>query len=127
MKSKHCARCGRLMTHRKQWANNWDAVKYCSKTCRTHRVQAVDVDLELAIVDLLVHRSGSSTIRPSEAAQVVGGEQWKSLVERSRMAARRLVHRGVVDIIQNNKRVDVSTAKGPIEIRRGPQFLMQKQ
>ncbi|HBE67356.1 MAG TPA: DUF2256 domain-containing protein [Planctomycetaceae bacterium] len=32
--SKRCAVCGRPFQWRKKWANNWDAVKYCSERCR---------------------------------------------------------------------------------------------
>ncbi|PPC81474.1 MAG: DUF2256 domain-containing protein [Methylotenera sp.] len=32
--SKICAQCGRLMTWRKSWSKNWDAVKYCSTACK---------------------------------------------------------------------------------------------
>jgi len=32
--SKPCAACGREMTWRKAWANNWESVKYCSDACR---------------------------------------------------------------------------------------------
>ena len=36
------------------------------------------------------------------------------------MAARRLVDRGEVEILQGGRVVDPSTAKGPIRIRRSP-------
>lgn len=32
--AKPCATCGRTMTWRKRWRNNWDEVKYCSDRCR---------------------------------------------------------------------------------------------
>ncbi len=31
---KPCAACGRPMTWRKRWRNNWAEVKYCSDACR---------------------------------------------------------------------------------------------
>jgi hypothetical protein len=31
---KNCMVCGRVMTWRKSWAKNWDAVKFCSERCR---------------------------------------------------------------------------------------------
>lgn len=34
---KLCAACGREMTWRKNWAKNWDAVKYCSDACRKQK------------------------------------------------------------------------------------------
>ena len=110
------------MEFRKRWANNWESVKYCSKACRTHRVQAIDIKLESAIVDLLQQQPVQGSICPSEAAQTVAGKAWQPLIESSRMAARRLVHRGVVEITQQNKKIDISTAKGLIRIRRGAHF-----
>ena len=32
--SKPCQSCGRPMSWRKRWADNWDAVRYCSEACR---------------------------------------------------------------------------------------------
>lgn len=32
--SKPCVSCGKTMTWRKAWANNWESVKYCSERCR---------------------------------------------------------------------------------------------
>ena len=39
--SKICAACGREMTWRKNWAKNWDAVKYCSDACRKKKTITV--------------------------------------------------------------------------------------
>lgn len=32
--SKPCAACGRTMTWRRKWANDWQDVRYCSDACR---------------------------------------------------------------------------------------------
>jgi hypothetical protein len=32
--TKICAICGREMSWRKNWAKNWNEVKYCSDACR---------------------------------------------------------------------------------------------
>lgn len=34
--SKPCVQCGRTMTWRKAWAQNWNEVKYCSDACRNN-------------------------------------------------------------------------------------------
>ncbi|NBP17949.1 MAG: DUF3253 domain-containing protein, partial [Actinobacteria bacterium] len=47
-----------------------------------------------------------------------GGETWRALMEPARMAARRLVERGEVQITQAGRVVDPSRAKGPIRVRR---------
>jgi hypothetical protein len=48
----------------------------------------------------------------------VDPEGWRGLMEPARMAARRLVAQGEVEIVQGGRAVDPSTAKGPIRIRR---------
>ncbi|MFL2000297.1 DUF3253 domain-containing protein [Microbacterium sp. A1-JK] len=81
---------------------------------------APDRDLEAAILGLLAHRAATSTICPSEAARVVGGEQWREQMDAARAAAARLEAAGVVDITQRGEIVDPATARGPIRIRRRP-------
>ncbi len=78
----------------------------------------VDRELERAIRELLAARARSATICPSEAARRVGGEDWRPLMEPARRAARRLVAAGEIEITQNGRVVDPSTAKGPIRLRR---------
>ncbi len=106
------------MEWRKAWARNWDSVRYCSDACRRRKLTATDEALEASILDLLDARAASATICPSEAARVVGGEDWRDLMESAREAARRLVARDEVEITQGGRVVDPSTAKGPIRIRR---------
>ena len=83
------------------------------------RSQRVDQLLESAILDLLERRAASATICPSDAAREVGDDDsWRELMEPARTAARRLVDRGEVEITQGGRVVDLSTARGPIRIRR---------
>lgn len=114
---KSCATCGRRITWRKKWADSWDDVKYCSQGCRRHRPATVDQHLEASILDLLAHRKRDATVCPSEAARAVGGDDWRDLMEPSRQAARRLVAAGRIEILQQGRLVDPSTAKGPIRLR----------
>lgn len=113
---KTCAVCGRRIEWRKKWERDWDSVRYCSKACRQRKLDDTDRDLETAILGLLTSRTG--TICPSEAARVVDAHGWRDLMEGTRMAARRLVAAGAVEITQNGRVVDPSTAKGAIRIRR---------
>jgi hypothetical protein len=99
-------------------------VRYCSDGCRRRGLGPTDTALEDAIRDLLAARARTATICPSEAARRVAAEgdrdgaEWRPLMEPARMAARRLVGRGEVEIVQGGRVVDPSTAKGPIRIRR---------
>lgn len=114
---KVCAVCGRAIEWRKKWARSWDQVKYCSDACRRGKLKPVDAALEAAILDLLAARNDSATICPSEAARRVNPQDWRTLMEPARRAARRLVAADRLDITQKGRVVDPSTAKGPIRLR----------
>jgi hypothetical protein len=107
------------MEWRKAWARNWEDIRFCSERCRRHGGPSpTDRALEAAIDALLDARSASATICPSEAARVVGGDDWRPLMEPARAATRRLVAAGRVEVLQRGKVVDPSTARGPIRVRR---------
>ncbi|MGU3409646.1 DUF3253 domain-containing protein [Microbacterium sp. M1A1_1b] len=108
-----CASCGRRMP-----SNAAADAKYCSDTCRRHKVDDTDRHLERIIDQLLDARARTSSICPSDAARAIGGDDWRDLMEPARRAARRMVARGEVEITQGGSVVDPSTAKGPIRIRR---------
>lgn len=75
--------------------------------------------LEAAILELLDARAEGATICPSEAARAVGGsEGWRELMEPARQAAGRLTAAGRVEVTQGGEVVDLSTARGPVRIRR---------
>lgn len=114
---KTCAVCGRRIEWRAKWARDWDAVRYCSDTCRRNGVTDADRDLEQRILALLGTRAATATICPSDVARAAA-EDWRPLMEPVRRAARRLVVSGDVEILQGGRVVDPSTAKGPIRIRR---------
>jgi len=120
--SKTCEVCGRTIEWRRKWERDFDRVRFCSDACRRRGRSAsarrVDTALAEAIVALLGERSSAATICPSEAARRVGGDDWRSLMEPARAAARRLEAAGEVVITQGGRRVDPSMAKGPIRIGR---------
>lgn len=107
-----------MITWRKKWERSWEGVRYCSDQCRRRKPSTVDDALESSILKLLANRKAGGTICPSEAARAVEADDWRSLMERARMAARRLVARGEVEITQGGTVVDPSTAKGPIRVRK---------
>lgn len=113
--TKICAKCGRRFAWRAKWSKSWDGVRFCSARCRRERLTETDSELEAAILSLLSERGGK-TICPSEAALHVDADGWRPLMEPARQAARRLVARGEVEILQRGRRVDPSTAKGPIRV-----------
>lgn len=120
-KSKICQTCGRTFEWRKKWEKDWDVIRFCSDACRGHKPGETDAALESAILELLAERGRDKTICPSEAAKLVGGKDqrrdWESLMEPARAAARRLVARERIVIMQGGRIVDGSTAKGPIRLK----------
>ena len=107
---KICIVCGCEIQWRKKWQDNWQRVKYCSRACRKAGLRDIDIKLETVIMDLLRSGKPGASICPSQAARaVVGNEnerQWRPLMEPARRAARRLVHKGKISIMQGGKVVD---------------------
>lgn len=118
---KCCVVCGRRILWRRKWRKDWDAVRYCSRVCRGTGLNEVDRRIESAMLELLINRGTEKSICPSEAARIVAGPgsaaKWQPLVPAARRAARRLTARGLAEIWQRGRRVDPSTARGPIRIR----------
>lgn len=90
-------------------------MRYCSARCRGARLTTMDRTLERAIDTMT--RNRSTTVCPSEVARKVGGDDWRALMEPTRQAARRLVAKGRLEILQRGHVVDPSYAKGPIRLR----------
>lgn len=114
---KTCAVCGRRIEWRKKWERDWSSVKYCSKSCRSRKLRDTDAELQTAILRLLAARSRGASICPSEVARQISPDAWNDLMEPVRMAVRRLVESGEVEITQRGHTVDPSTARGPIRVR----------
>jgi hypothetical protein len=76
--------------------------------------------LAAAIRALLRHRDGS-TICPSDAARVAGGEEWRDLMPVSRDVAFDLADEGVVVVTSKGRVVpDREAARGPLRIGPAP-------
>ncbi len=123
VEEKTCRSCGRRITWRKKWADNWDQVQFCSTACRRRGVTAADRALEEAFRALLVTRPRSGGVTPAEALARVGDEPARpgsgaGAEEPARRAARRLVAAGMAEMVQGGRVVDPSTAKGPFMLRR---------
>ena len=126
-KEKLCKTCGRPFAYRKEWAQDWDIIKFCSEACRNNRTTASPAELEQAILTLLAERGSGKTICPSEAAKLVAGNprlkshasrrDWEALMEPARNAARHLAAQHNILITQHNQPVDPLTAKGPVRLR----------
>lgn len=115
--TKLCAVCGRTITWRKKWERNWDQIRYCSKRCRGNRAPDAEAALEQRILDMLAARARDATMCPSEVARAAGEVAWREQMEPVRAAARRLVARGKLEVLQGGHPVDPATARGPIRLR----------
>jgi hypothetical protein len=110
-----CRVCGRAIEPRRRWTSRGQTPSVCSERCRRARP---DPGIDEAVLALLDERPRGATICPSEVARRLWPEGWRDHMEDVRMAARRLVARGLVEITQGGRAVDPSTAKGPIRVRR---------
>ncbi len=72
-------------------------------------------------MEILRSAKAGASICPSQAAKKLAGDNdervWRSLMEPTRRAARRLAHRRKIQIMQGGKEVDPSAFKGPIRLR----------
>jgi hypothetical protein len=114
--SKTCRSCGRRIEWRKKWERNWEDVAYCSDACRARKVRPIDTALEEWLLARLTTGSRGSDVDPDDAATALGTEG-TTLREPARGAARRLVHRGLAEMVQRGVVVDPSTAKGRVVLR----------
>jgi len=112
VEEKVCRSCGRRITWRKKWAQDWDQVVYCSASCWRRGVSEQDRALESAIARLLADRPRAGSVTDMEVAQAVSPDGWSELVEPARRAARRLTAAGGVELVQRGRVVDPSTARG---------------
>ena len=78
--------------------------------------------LAAAMRALLRHRRPESTICPSDAARVVGGNSWRALMDPARAVAADLAKQGVIVIRQHGVDIDIATATGPVRLARGPRW-----
>lgn len=71
--------------------------------------------LAATIRTLLRSRDGA-TICPSEAARVVGGKEWRDLMDPAREVASELAETGVIVITQKGEEVDLGSVRGPVRL-----------
>lgn len=85
--------------------------------------EAIRERLRAAILVLLRKRDPGSSICPSDAARVCGGESWRELMLMVRELAAELADEGVVEITAGARPVSAVASRGPIRIRRGGRFM----
>lgn len=78
--------------------------------------------LAAAIRTLLRRRKPESTICPSDAARVAGGETWREAMETARGVAAELAAVGLIEVRQQGSRVDPAIATGALRLARGPDW-----
>lgn len=69
-----------------------------------------------ATIRALLRQRGGTTICPSDAARVVGGDDWRHLMPLAREVAAHLAADGVIRVQQKGVDVDVTPAVGPIRL-----------
>ncbi|MFT3699146.1 MAG: DUF4385 family protein [Kofleriaceae bacterium] len=74
-----------------------------------------DREIEVAMLALLDKR-GTATACPSEIARALD-RNWRPLMQPVRDVARKLQQRGVIDVYQRGRPIQIQNAKGPIRLR----------
>jgi hypothetical protein len=111
-----CRSCGRRIEWRKKWERNWESIAYCSDSCRARKIRPIDAALEEWLLARLDGAPRGTTVDPADAATALAGGG-TGLTEPARRAARRLVNRGLAEMVQRGAVVDPSTAQGPVGLR----------
>lgn len=69
-----------------------------------------------ATIKTLLRSRGAGSICPSDAARVVGGDQWREHMATARLVAFELRDAGVIAVMQKGRRVDGTEVTGPIRL-----------
>ncbi|MGD2152461.1 MAG: hypothetical protein PVG79_04285 [Gemmatimonadales bacterium] len=62
-------------------------------------IDEIDRELELAFLRLLGSRELGAAVSLGEAALAVGGESWRSLLERAEIVTRRMAAQGILEFL----------------------------
>ncbi len=128
--------CGRTFNYRKKWEKCWDQVRRCSDQCRGEhssgrrsggrrsggrrsggrRSSSMNKAIEAALLELANERGVGRTLCPSEVARRLWPDAWREHMEDVRCGARRLAHRGALQISQHGRAVDPDDFRGPIRV-----------
>jgi len=111
---KLCPVCGRRFQWRKQWARDWEQVKFCSARCRSTRLDDTDRAMEDCLRRLLRASAGKPVPLDALGAQLAADPD----SERARNAARRLVAAGEAVLVRQGRVVAPETARGKLWLRR---------
>ena len=83
----------------------WDKPTTQGRRLRLTAAHCGSLRLTAAIRSLSRHRA-PKTMCPSDAARIVGGAAWRSHMTEARDVAAELAHRGELDVLQRNERID---------------------
>ena len=78
-----------------------------------------DLDPRNTILNLVAERGADKTICPSEAARVIGGENWREAMPVIHAAAKALAEEGAVELRQSGKPCGIEGIVGPYRIAGG--------
>ncbi len=78
--------------------------------------------LAAAIRALLRKRDADSSICPSDAARIAGGEDWRDTITAAREVAFSLAERDEVEVLSGGRPVGPEDHSGPLRIRHGEDF-----
>ena len=81
----------------------------------------IDLQIESALLALVIHRGQTASACPSEVARQLQNEAWRALMPRVRQVAAELAQKGQIIIMQRGKTVSPTGPwVGPIRIKTAP-------
>jgi len=79
-------------------------------------VKVTDSQIEAIILELVQSRGTGKSICPSEAARVIDGSHWRTLMPAVREVAAIMAEEGIIAVTQRGQAVDARSARGPIRL-----------
>ena len=107
MDHKTCKACGRDFSWRKKWKNNWEEVKFCSKSCSKINLKSIE-NLKFLILKTLASENNEIILDQLKL------EQDKRLIH----SALRLLEIEVkVQLFKNNKKITAQELNAKVRIK----------
>jgi hypothetical protein len=105
------------MQWRKAWEKNWDFMRYCSDSCRRHKLDKNSLHIREAILFLTKKSGPSKPVTQEDIVKYLWPDEGMTRLEEVRRIARILHYEKLITIIQNGTPISDLNFKGPVQFR----------
>ncbi len=105
------------MEWRKAWEKNWDSMRYCSDSCRRHKLDKNSIHIREAILLLTKKSAPSRPVTQEDIVKYLWPHEGMTRLEEVRRIARILHSEKLITIIQNGRPISDLNFKGPVQFR----------